>query len=131
MVSHWNFSDSKSPQVSRTLLSILPDFNAVGLMVSTYPLICKFSSPLNESFGIVLRTQLSIGFSVTTTIRSFLSSLAMSWFLFLFSFSFIFLSGPPVLKNLLFGRFFFFVDSHKSWTRLIAFHIALIPMGKV
>ena len=38
MVFHWRLSDSKSPQVSRTLLSILAVFNNVVVwMVSTRP----------------------------------------------------------------------------------------------
>ena len=48
MVSHWSLGDSKTPQVSRTLLSILADLNnAVVWMVSTRPLISKFSCPCN------------------------------------------------------------------------------------
>ena len=50
MVSHWSFSDSKSPQVSRTLLSIQADLNnAVVWMVSTRPLISKSSRPFINS----------------------------------------------------------------------------------
>ena len=45
MVSHWSLSDNKSPQASRTLLSILADINnAVIGMVSTRPIILKSSS---------------------------------------------------------------------------------------
>ena len=45
-------SDNKSPQVSRTRLSILVDFNnAVVWMVSTCPLVSKFFSPYINSFG--------------------------------------------------------------------------------
>ena len=46
MVFHWSLSNSKSPQVSRTLLSILavPN-NAVVWTVSTSPVIFKSSSP--------------------------------------------------------------------------------------
>ena len=52
MVFHWSLNDSKSPQVSRTLLSILVDFsNAVVWIVFTRPLIFKSPSPFNESFG--------------------------------------------------------------------------------
>ena len=44
MVSHCSLSASQSPQVSRTLLSILTDHNyAVVWMVSTYPFISKSS----------------------------------------------------------------------------------------
>ena len=46
MVCHWSLSDSKSPQVSRTLLRILADLNnAIVWMVSIHPDICKSSSP--------------------------------------------------------------------------------------
>ena len=49
MVFHWGLSDSKSPQVSRTFLSILADLNNVVVwLVSTRPLISKFSSPFNN-----------------------------------------------------------------------------------
>ena len=42
---HWSVSDKKSPQVSRTLLSILSDlYNAVIWKVSPRPLISKSSS---------------------------------------------------------------------------------------
>ena len=46
MVSHWSLRDSKSPQVSRTLLSILDNLdNAVVWIVSTGSLISKSFSP--------------------------------------------------------------------------------------
>ena len=45
MVFRWSLSDSKFPQVSRTLLSILTDLNNTAFwMVSTCPFISKFSS---------------------------------------------------------------------------------------
>ena len=48
MVFHWSLSDSKSPQVSRTLLSILAVLNnAVVWMVSTRPPTSKSSSPFS------------------------------------------------------------------------------------
>ena len=44
---HWSLSVSKSPQVSRTLLSILADLNSAFIwMVSTRVLICPVTSPL-------------------------------------------------------------------------------------
>ena len=49
MVFNWSLSDNKSPQVSRTLLSILAVFNNVVVwMVSTRALISKSSSPFNN-----------------------------------------------------------------------------------
>ena len=45
MVFYWSLSDSKSPQESRTLLSILADLNNVVVwIVSSRPFISKFSS---------------------------------------------------------------------------------------
>ena len=50
MFSHGSFSDSKSPQVTRTLLNILAHLkNAIVSMVSTRPLIFKSSSLFNKS----------------------------------------------------------------------------------
>ena len=52
MVYHWSLSDSKSPQVSKTLLSILVVLNnAIIWMVSTRPVISKSSSPCTNPFG--------------------------------------------------------------------------------
>ena len=70
MIFHWSLSDSKFPQVSRTLLSILADVNnAVVWTVSSHPVISKSSSrklvvfpwSLNDSKSAqVSRTLLSI-----------------------------------------------------------------------
>ena len=52
MVFYWSLSDSKSPQLSWTLLSILAEFNnAVVWMVSSHPLISQSSSPSTNPFG--------------------------------------------------------------------------------
>ena len=52
MVFPWSLSDSKSPQVSWTHLSILADpNNAVVWTVSTRPVIFKSSSPCTNPFG--------------------------------------------------------------------------------
>ena len=49
MVFHWSLSDSKFPQVSRTLLNILAVLNnAVVWMVSTRPTTSKSPSPFNN-----------------------------------------------------------------------------------
>ena len=54
MAFHWTLSDSKSPQVSRILLSILAILNnALVWMVSTRPPTSKSSSPLNNPIGII------------------------------------------------------------------------------
>ena len=70
MVFHWSFSDSKSPQVSRTLLSILSVLNnAVVWMVSTRPPISKSSSRFNNP--LVTVTKAPIGIIVTFVFHSF------------------------------------------------------------
>ena len=62
MVFHWNLSDSKSPQVSKTLLSILAVLNnAVVWMVST----SMPSSPFDNPLVTVPKAQITIGIIVT------------------------------------------------------------------
>ena len=116
MVSHWRLSDSKSPQVSRTLLSILADLNNVVVsMISTCPLISKSSSLCTNPLEILLlllfytfdsvphlhcpgtnllvtvpRAPITIGITVTFMFYSFFSFLARFRFLSLFSLSFSF-----------------------------------------
>ena len=92
MVFHWRLSDSKSPQVSRTLLSILAVFNnAVVWMVSTWPPTSKSSRPFNNPSVSVPKAPITIGVIVTFVFYSFFNSLARSWYLSLFSHSFSFI----------------------------------------
>ena len=93
MVFYWRLSDSKSPQVFRTLLSILADLNnAVIWMVSTRPLISKSSSPCINPLMTVPRTPITIGIIVTFMSHSFFNSLARSRYLSFFSLFFQFYS---------------------------------------
>ena len=72
MVFHWRLSDSKSPQVSRTLLSILAVFtNAVVWMVSTWPPTSKSSRPFNNPLFTVPKAPITIGIIVTFMFHSF------------------------------------------------------------
>ena len=72
MVSYWNLSDIKSPQVFRTLLSILADLNnAVISMVSTRPLISKSPSPCTNHLVIVPKVLIKIGITVTFMFHNF------------------------------------------------------------
>ena len=58
---HWSLSDSKSPQVSWTLLSILFDFNNdIVWMVLVRSSISNSSTPLIKSFMIVPSPQLQL-----------------------------------------------------------------------
>ena len=72
MVFRWSLSDSKSPQVSRALLSILAVLNNVVVwMVSTRPLNSKSSSPFDNPSVTVPRAPIIIGITVTFMSHSF------------------------------------------------------------
>ena len=92
MVSHRSLSDSKSSQVSRTLLSILTVLNnTVFCMKSIRPLISKSSSPFINPLVTVPSVPITIGITVTFMFHSFFfSPLVRSWYLSLFSLSFSF-----------------------------------------
>ena len=151
-VFHWRLSDSKSPQFSRTLLSILAVFNnAVVWMVSSRPPTSKSSRPFNNPLVTVPNAPITIGIIVTIMFHSFFNSIASSRYLSLFSHSFSFIlwsagtAKSTILLLLLLSLSFWrcpwcncyrrrkWTRRHefKSWTKLIAFHIALIPLGKV
>ena len=95
-VSRWFFHlslcDNKSPQVSRTLLSILANLNnAVFCMVSTRPPTSKSSSPFSNPLFTVPNAPITIGIIFTCMYHSFLDSLASSSHLSFFSHSFTFI----------------------------------------
>ena len=107
-------SDSKSPRVSSTLLSILADFNnAVVWMVSTRLPTSKSSRPFNNHFVTVLKAQITNGTIVTFMFHSFFNSLARSRYVSFFShsFSFILLSAGTAKSTIL--KFSFCVDYYK------------------
>ena len=85
MVSNWSLFESKSPQASRTLLSIRTGLNnAVVWMVTIRPPISNFPASF-PSFGRSFQVlQITIGITATLMFDSFLSSL------FVFSLSLIF-----------------------------------------
>ena len=92
MVLHWSLSDSKSPQVSRTRLSILAILsNAVIWLVSTHPPTSKSSRPFSNLLVIVPKAPITIGTIVTFMFHCFFNSLARSRYLFFFSRSFSFI----------------------------------------
>ena len=95
MVFHWILSDSKSPQVSRTLLSILAVLNNVVVwMVFTRPPTSKSSSPFSNPLVTVPNAPLTIGIIVTCMFHSFFNSLASSIIIIIIIISyFILLSG--------------------------------------
>ena len=92
MVFHWSLSDSMSPQISRTLLSILVFLNnAVLWIVSTRPPTSKSSSSFDNPFVTVPKAPITIGIIVTFMFYSFFNSLARSRYLPFFSHSFSFI----------------------------------------
>ena len=92
MVFHWSLSDSKSPQVSRTHLSILAVLsNAVVWIVSTRPLTSKSSRPFNNPLVTVPNAPITIGTIVTFMSHSFFNCLARSRYLSFLSLSFRFI----------------------------------------
>ena len=92
MVFHWSLSDSKSPQVSRTRLSILAVLsNAVVWIVSTHLLTSKSSRPFNNPLVTVPNAPITIGTIVTFMFHSFFNSLARLRYLSFFSLSFRFI----------------------------------------
>ena len=109
MVFHWSLSDSKSLQVSRTLLSILAVLNnAVVWMVSTRPPTSNSSSPFNNTLVIVPNALITIGIIINCMFHSFFDSLARSRYLSFFSHSFSFIlwsagtAKSPILQVLFF-----------------------------
>ena len=117
---HWRLSDSKSPQVSRTFLSILAVFShAVVWMVYTRPPTSKSSSPFNNPLVTVPKAPITFSIIFTFMFHSFFNSVARSRYLFLFSDSFSFIlwsagtAKSTTLQIFLFFFFFFFVDYYK------------------
>ena len=83
---HSSLSDSKFPQVSRTLLSILADLNITVIwMVSTHPLIFKSSSPFTNPLVTVPSVPIITG--ITIIFSSLPRSKYLSLFLLSFSFT--------------------------------------------
>ena len=111
-VFHWGLSDSKFPQVSRTLLSILAVLNnAVVWMVSTCPPTSKSSSPFSNPLVSVPNAPITTGIIVTCMFLSFFNSLARSRYLSFFSHSSSFiLWSAGTAKSTILQVLFLFVD---------------------
>ena len=84
MVFHWSLSDSKSSQVSTTLLSLLDDLNnAVVWMVSPRPPISKSSSPFTNLLATVTDALIAIGITITFMFHNFFLVLLKGSFSFI------------------------------------------------
>ena len=96
MVFHWSLCDSKSPQVSKTLLSILVVLNnAVVWMFSIRPLTSKPSSPFNNPLVTVPKAPITVGIIVTFRFHSFFNSLARSSIFLSFHILSVLFCGQP------------------------------------
>ena len=116
MVFHWSLNDSKSPQASGILLSILTDLNhAVVRTVFTRPVISKSSSPCTNPLVTLLNATITISIIVTFMLHSFFfNSLARSRYLCLFLHSFNFtLWSAGTAKSTILQVLSFFVDYYK------------------
>ena len=122
MISCWSLSDSKSPQVSRSLLRILANLNNVLIwMISYCPLIFKSSSSFTNPFGIVPCAPITIGITVTFMFHIYLVLLQDRDIYLSFCFLLILLWGLPKWQSPLFSRFSFFKWQSLSlidWLRL-------------
>ena len=133
MVFHWRLSDSKSPQVSRTLLNILAVFNnAVVWMVSTRSPTSKSSGPFNNPLVTIPTAPITIGIIVTFMFHSFFNSLARSRYLSLFSHSFSFIlwsAGTAKLTILQILFFLLIIIRSGLWAEIIII-IIIMMMAK-
>ena len=103
MVFHWSLSNSKSPQVSVTLLSILANINiALVWIVFTRPLISKSYIPSTSQLVTVSSVPKTNGITVTFMFHRLLSSLVGSRYLSLFSLPFNFILWSDWGANVLF-----------------------------
>ena len=132
MVFHWRLSDSKSPQVSRTLLSILAVFNnAVVWMVSTRLPTSKSSTPFNNPLVTVQKAPITIGIIVTFMFHSFFNSQARSTYLSFFSHSVSFCGqmGQQSRQFCKFSSFCWLLLGLVFWPRLGDPCVCLSPIG--
>ena len=111
MFFHWSLSESKSLQVSRTILNILAVLsNAVNWRASFRPPTSKSFRPFNNPLVIVAKTTISVGTIVTFMFHSFFNSLGRSRYLFFFSHSFSFiLWSAGTAKSAILQILFFFL----------------------
>ena len=114
MVFHWSLSDSKSPQVSRSFLSILAVLsNAIVWMVSTRPLTSKSSRPFNKPLVTAPKAPITIGKIVTFMFPSyffqFSSKVDVLILLFTFFQNYYVVSRDSKVDNLQVVFFFFII----------------------
>ena len=103
MIFHWRLSDSKSPQVSRSLLSILVDLSHAVVLDSLHSsFYFQVLQSLYWSFGDCIKSANSQGFFFNSLVRS-------RYLFFLFSFNFTQWSAGRAKSTILQVLFFFIV----------------------
>ena len=112
MVFQWSLSDSKSPQVSKSLLGILAVLNnALVLMVSIRSPSSKSSSPFNNPLVTVPKVPITSGIIVTFMFHSFFqfsSKFEIVILLFTFFQFYSVVSRDSKVDNFANSLFFFF-----------------------
>ena len=102
----WSLSDSKSPQVPWTLLSILAVLNNVVVwMVSTRPPTFKAFCPFSNPLATVPNAPITIGIIVPCMFHSFFNSLARSRYLSSFHILSVLFCGQPGQQSRQFCKF--------------------------
>ena len=103
MISQWSLSDWKSPQISRTLLSILADLkNAIVRMVSTLP---RISESLSQEHQLLLVSTVTFMFHSFSSSRTKIQVLIL---LFTFLKFYSVVSQDRKIHNSAISFFFFF-----------------------
>ena len=128
MVFHGSLSDSKSPQVSRTLLRILAVLNnAVVWIVSTRPPTSMSSSPFSNP-----KAPITIGIIVTCMFHSFFNSLTRSRYLSFFShcFRFFLWSAGTAKSTILQVRFFLLIINKSGLLTGIRWSVCMLKSHK-
>ena len=112
IVFHRSINDSKSPQVSRTLLNILAVHdNIVDWMASALPLISKSSSPFNNLFRDCTKSTNHNSRNSHFLFHRLFNFLAICRYVSFFSISFNFLLWSAETEKLtILQILFFFVD---------------------
>ena len=96
LVFHWSLSDSKSSQISQTLLNTLAGHYSVEvMMISIFPLNPSSRCPFSRLMGTVLWVPTTIVFTVTFTFHCFFLVL---WPVEVFSSLFVFFYFHSVVR---------------------------------
>ena len=97
MVFHWSLSDSKSPQVPKTLLSILAVLNnAVVWMVSTRPPTSQSSSPSSNPLVTVPNAPIIIGIIVICMFHWFFNYYYYYYHYYYYYYLFVYFLEPVI-----------------------------------